>query len=158
MANNSAATDSVRRKFTREEDDRLRLLIMQFGDHDWGAVSCHMPGRNARQCRHRYTNYLIEAHQQHAWTPAEDQLVIAKYHEFGPKWVRIATFLAGRTGNDVKNRWHKHIVRRPTTASSETPMRRDPLPGPPVQWDSLFLKRADQPKQATSSYLQAVLN
>jgi hypothetical protein len=53
----------------------------------------------------------MEGHQKHSWTPAEEQLVIAKHHEFGPKWVQIATFLHGRSGNDVKNRWHKHITK-----------------------------------------------
>jgi hypothetical protein len=161
MAISASATDSGRRKFTREEDDRLRLLIMQFGEHDWGAVSRHMSCRNARQCRHRYNNYLIEAHQQHAWTQAVEQLIIAKYNEIGPKWVRIATFLSGRIGNDVKNRLHKHIIRRQVTVAPETPMRRDAPPELPIRWGELFLarsQRADQPKLVTSSYLQAVLN
>ncbi|OHS99446.1 hypothetical protein TRFO_08375 [Tritrichomonas foetus] len=33
------------------------------------------------------------------------------YQELGPKCVLIAKSLYGRTGNDVKNRWHKHILK-----------------------------------------------
>jgi hypothetical protein len=46
------------------------------------------------------------------WTTAEDELIFNKFQEVGPKWVQISAFLPGRTGNDVKNRWHKHISRR----------------------------------------------
>jgi hypothetical protein len=100
-----------RRRFSKEEDEKLRRLIRQYGTHAWGTVSSYMTDRTARQCRHRYKNYLMEGHQKLAWTPAEEELVISKHREFGPKWVRIATFLQGRSGNDVKNRWHKHITK-----------------------------------------------
>jgi hypothetical protein len=100
-----------RRRFSKEEDEKLRRLIRHYGTHDWTTVCRWMGDRTARQCRHRYKNYLMEDHQRLAWTLAEEQLVIAKHREFGPKWVQIATFLPGRSGNDVKNRWHKHITK-----------------------------------------------
>jgi hypothetical protein len=71
-----------------------------------------MPGRTPRQCRHRYYNYLVDSHQYSAWTDAEEKLIFDKFQEVGPKWVQIAGFLCGRTGNDVKNRWHKHIAKK----------------------------------------------
>jgi hypothetical protein len=54
----------------------------------------------------------VESHQQTQWTTQEEAIILEKYQEFGSKWVMIAGFLCGRTGNDVKNRWHKHISKR----------------------------------------------
>jgi hypothetical protein len=34
-----------------------------------------------------------------------------KYAVIGPKWVEISKYLVGRSGNDVKNRWHKHLAK-----------------------------------------------
>ncbi|OHT15506.1 hypothetical protein TRFO_02824 [Tritrichomonas foetus] len=31
------------------------------------------------------------------------------YHEIGPRWVAMCDILPGRSGNDIKNRWHKHL-------------------------------------------------
>jgi hypothetical protein len=107
----SSPPESNRRRFSKEEDEKLRRLIRQYGTHDWATVSSCLSDWTARQCRHRYKNYLMEGRQRISWTPAEEKLVIRKFREFGPKWVRIATFLPGRSGNDVKNRWHKHIIR-----------------------------------------------
>jgi hypothetical protein len=101
-----------RRRFSKDEDEKLCRLIRQHGCRNWAVISDAMPGRNARQCRHRYNNYLAENYEQNAWTAAEDELLIAKYRDFGPKWVKISRLLNGRSGNEVKNRWYKHIVKR----------------------------------------------
>jgi hypothetical protein len=93
------------------------------------------------------------------WTEAEEQVILAKYQEFGPKWVRISSFRSGRTGNDVKNRWHKHIVKRyfgkdfPLTCTS--PEAEQPI------FDEMFLERnrmAAPPKMPLSPFLRFVLN
>jgi hypothetical protein len=68
-----------------------------------------MPTRSARQCRDRYKNYLIDDLVTEAWAPQEDAVIVEKFHEIGPKWVEISKFLNGRSGNHVKNRWHKHL-------------------------------------------------
>jgi hypothetical protein len=112
MSNPIQQADVGRRKFTADEDDHLRALVLQFGPRDWVTIGRHMPGRNPRQCRHRYNNYLIDDHQFTAWTESEEETLIAKYRELGPRWVKIATHLPGRTGNEVKNRWNKHILKR----------------------------------------------
>jgi hypothetical protein len=112
MSAQTRKRESVRRKFSREEDDKIRNLVLQFGDRDWESVGKGLPGRTPRQCRHRYNNYLADAHQYLAWTDAEEDLILTKFREIGPKWVRISSSLPGRTGNDVKNRWHKHIAKR----------------------------------------------
>ena len=112
-----------RRRFTQQEDEALKLLVQKYGAADWNRIANHMPSsRNARQCRHRYTNYLNESYKPSPWTEEEDELIVSMFHTVGPKWVLIAKSLAGRTGNDVKNRWHKHILRSLQMRASISPI------------------------------------
>ena len=43
------------------------------------------------------------------FTEEEDRLLIEKYKELGPRWVKISEFIPGRTGCQIKNRWHKEL-------------------------------------------------
>jgi hypothetical protein len=152
----------VRRRFTKDEDRKLMRLVEQFGAHDWAKVSSVMYGRTQRQCRQRYKNYLSQNRQRSAWTAKEEELVIAKFREVGPKWVHIATFLPGRTGNDVKNRWHKRLIRRFVQSESDdsagesagTERRAAPPPPPPPQGAA----PVGRVRPALSPFLQSVLN
>jgi hypothetical protein len=102
---------AARRKFTPEEDMQMRSLVERLGTKSWEEISRFLPDRSARQCRDRYKNYLVDSLMTTPWTPEEDALVIAKFHQIGPKWVEIGKLLSGRSGNNVKNRWHKHLVK-----------------------------------------------
>jgi hypothetical protein len=101
-----------RRKFTPEEDMKLRALVESIGTQSWEDIARFIPDRSARQCRDRYKNYLLESLVRDPWTPEEDALVVQKFHQIGPKWVEIGKMLSGRSGNNVKNRWHKHLCKR----------------------------------------------
>jgi hypothetical protein len=68
-----------------------------------------MPGRTARQCRDRWTNYLAPAISFEPWRPEEDSLIVHKVNEIGTKWATIAKFTHGRTGNALKNRWYSGL-------------------------------------------------
>jgi hypothetical protein len=100
-----------RRKFTLEEDMKLRTLVESLGTKSWEEIARFIPERSARQCRDRYKNYLLESLVTEPWTPEEDALVVQKYHQIGPMWVEIGKMLSGRSGNNVKNRWHKHLCK-----------------------------------------------
>lgn len=92
-------------KFSKEEDERLRQVISHYGVQDWDAIADQMPGRNQRQCRERWFNYLSPSVNKEPFTPEEDQLLIEKYNEHGSRWVRIAKFFSGRSDTAIKNRW-----------------------------------------------------
>jgi hypothetical protein len=100
-----------RRKFTPEEDLKLRSLVESLGTKSWEEIAKFIPDRSARQCRDRYKNYLLDSLITNPWTPEEDATVIEKFHQIGPKWVEIGKLLSGRSGNNVKNRWHKHLCK-----------------------------------------------
>jgi Rps23 Pro-64 3,4-dihydroxylase Tpa1-like proline 4-hydroxylase len=61
-----------RHKFLKAEDDLLRRLVEQSGETNWNLISSFMNGRNARQCRERYKNYLSPQLHNSPWTTAED--------------------------------------------------------------------------------------
>jgi hypothetical protein len=100
-----------RRKFTAEEDDQVRTLVESMGTRSWEEIARFMDGRSARQCRDRFKNYLVDSLVIDPWTPQEDELVIRQFNLIGPKWVQIGQLLSGRSGNNVKNRWHKHLCK-----------------------------------------------
>jgi hypothetical protein len=125
-----------RRKFMPDEDRQLRALVAQLGTKSWGKIATYMPTRSPRQCRDRYKNYLLDSLVSDVWTAREDAILIQKVQEIGPKWVEIAKFLSGRSGNHVKNRWHKHLARDglsiPRDAPPPPPPPPPPLPVPPL--------------------------
>ena len=100
-----------RKKFTAQEDEKLLHLVNQLGTSNWAAISEKMPGRNPRQVRDRYFNYLSPDVVNGPWTQTEDDLLMTKYNELGPTWKRIAAFFPTRTDINVKSRYQK-LVRR----------------------------------------------
>ena len=125
---------TIRQKFTSDEDKNLKSLVKRLGTRNWEEVAKYMPGRNGRQCRDRYNNYLALNFKKGHWLPEEDKLIMQKYYEIGPKWVKIAKLLPYRSSNDVKNRFHKALAKR-MQESSEIfdPVAVRPFPDPPVE-------------------------
>jgi hypothetical protein len=122
------------RKFTSEEDQRLSALVEQYGRDRWSIISRMMPNRNARQCRERWTNYLQPHLRIGAWTPNEDQMLEAKFAQYGTKWNKISKFFINRSPLSLRNR---HMVltrqrRKAWTHSNEAtlivPLRKNEPP------------------------------
>jgi hypothetical protein len=92
-------------KFTATEDELLGQIIEELGTDDWQLIAKQLPGRNARQCRDRWLNYLSPDVGNGPWTREEELLLVEKYREFGSAWKYIASFFKSRTDINVKNRW-----------------------------------------------------
>lgn len=112
MTTFASLAPKCRRKFTPQEDENLKCLIAQFGANNWVKVAKLMPGRNAKQCRDRYCNYLSVYHRKDPWGPEEDEILLSLLSIIGSKWVEISRHIPGRSGNDVKNRWYKHLSKK----------------------------------------------
>ncbi|EAX88873.1 Myb-like DNA-binding domain containing protein [Trichomonas vaginalis G3] len=99
-----------RSKFSRKEDEQLTYLVESIGDDlDWKAIASKMPDRTPRQCKERWTNYLAPNLDKSPWKEEEDQLLIKKYEELGPRWRLIAKSFPNRTEISVKNRMKKNL-------------------------------------------------
>lgn len=99
-----------RKKFSPEEDEKLIKLAATM--NRWEDVANEMPGRNERQCRDRYKNYLRPGYFSGQWTTEEDKLLQNKFKEYGPQWSKIKLFFQNRNTNSLKNRWNyisKHL-------------------------------------------------
>jgi hypothetical protein len=115
-------------KFTAGEDMHLREVVEQCGTKDWSEVASYMWGRNARQCRERWANYVNPMLADVAWTQAEDDLLDEKFAQIGTKWKTIATFFPLRSKNQIKNHWNLK-QKRQQLAMLTNPT---PDPEPPV--------------------------
>ena len=100
-----------RRKFTQEEDDKIRYLVEEKGMTNWSEIAELVQNRTTKQCRDRYNNYLSPGITNKPWTNEEDDLLREKVREMGNKWTEIALFFNGRGPNNIKNRWHKVLLK-----------------------------------------------
>jgi hypothetical protein len=150
-----------RRKFTPEEDSQLRVLVDKIGTKTWDEIAQFLPDRTARQCRDRYQNYLVGSLVTRPWTPEEDALLIEKFHQMGPKWVAIGKLLSGRSGNNVKNRWYKHLCKLAVPALGQVHQRPPAEPNPTgqnptgiteVDWATLFIAPDPAPDNAGADW------
>jgi hypothetical protein len=116
---------NLKLKFSPEEDELLVSLVREYGVKDWIKVASLMGTRNPRQCRERYKNYLDPDLRRGGWTPQEDELLEAKYKEYGVKWNKIARFFVNRSDISLRNRWQ--VLAR--HHAKETPMKQ-PLLAP----------------------------
>jgi hypothetical protein len=147
-----------RRAFTPKEDNRLRELVSTMGN-DWKGIAQQMPGRNARQYRERWRNYLALRFNREPWTEDEDRLLVEKFMQFGPKWVRIANFFRNRSNINVKNRLNsiKKLAEKMNVPLNEaisarwrviSMQERTSVIGVPVQRDNrLFQEEPDNPQE-----------
>lgn len=112
----------VRSKFTKTEDKELTKLVSRYGTNDWHGIADNLPGRNARQCKDRWFNYLSPNVSNGPWSSHEDELLIEKQAEYGAKWRQIAACFPSRTDVSVKNRWRllQRAAKRETRLRSRT--------------------------------------
>ncbi|ONK73565.1 uncharacterized protein A4U43_C04F32970 [Asparagus officinalis] len=90
-----------------EEDEILLDYVKKHGPRDWSSIrSKGLLPRTGKSCRLRWVNKLKpDLKTGCKFSPEEERIVIELQARFGNKWARIATYLPGRTDNDVKNFW-----------------------------------------------------
>ena len=101
----------VKRKWVPEEDVILMCHVSQYGTNNWSLVSEQIPGRTPKQCRERYTNYLT-CENYSEWTREDDELLLEKYKELGPKWSKMKEFFDKRTDKQLLNRYRTLMKRK----------------------------------------------
>ena len=93
-------------KFTKEEDQKLKKLVNNYGESAWDEIASLMPGRNPRQCHDRWCSYLSPNINNSPWTEEEDKRIIKLQAEFNGKWVQMSKRFKGRTDIQLRNRWN----------------------------------------------------
>ncbi|KAF2303547.1 hypothetical protein GH714_019083 [Hevea brasiliensis] len=84
--------DEIRKgPWKAEEDEVLINHVKKYGARDWSSIRAKgLLQRTGNGCK-----FSVE----------EERVVIELQAQFGNKWAKIATYLPGRTDNDVKNFW-----------------------------------------------------
>ena len=95
----------VRHIFSEKENEKLKQLVEEYGDHNWSLIASFMKNRNARQCRERWRTYLRPTLSIEPWSPEEDRILLEKYAQFGTRWSVIGQYLPSRSEIAIKNRW-----------------------------------------------------
>lgn len=100
----------IKRLFSEEEDAKLTQLVEVSKDkmnekNYWGRIAEQMPGRTARQCRGRWSNYISPNVQKTNWTPEKDDVLRRSVEGVGPKWGTISNF-TNESPNSCKNRYN----------------------------------------------------
>jgi hypothetical protein len=124
LARNAPYPDpEPRKKFSPQEDANLLMLVARFGSLSWDAIACEMPGRNPRQCRERWKHYLSVGFAERPWTKAEDDLLIEKQQELGPRWTKLSRLFQNRSDIQLKSRWLKLTERTQIVPPPEPPQQ-----------------------------------
>ncbi|TYH98359.1 hypothetical protein ES332_A12G304700v1 [Gossypium tomentosum] len=97
----------LKREWTEEEDDQLRIAVEVFGESDWQSVASTLKGRTGTQCSNRWKKSLHPTRQRVGrWTRDEDKCLKVAVLLFGPKnWRKIAEVVPGRTQVQCRERW-----------------------------------------------------
>ncbi|KAL0915740.1 hypothetical protein M5K25_013194 [Dendrobium thyrsiflorum] len=105
--------------WTAAEDKKLVAYITKHGHTNWrnlpkqaGLLRC------GKSCRLRWINYLRPDVKRGNFTKEEEDTIISLHSELGNKWSKIASYLPGRTDNEIKNLWHTHIKKKIARGSS----------------------------------------
>ncbi|OHT14986.1 hypothetical protein TRFO_14657 [Tritrichomonas foetus] len=111
-----------RSKFTKDEDRLLKQLVSKYGESNWNFIAESMSGRNSRQVKERWCNYLSPSLNKSKWKSSEDSLLLKKVSDIGKKWVAISKYFHNRTDQMLKNRYNvlMRLHKRSSDADDET--------------------------------------
>ncbi|KAK4271468.1 hypothetical protein QN277_020162 [Acacia crassicarpa] len=99
-----------------DEDEVLLNHVDKYGSRDWSSIRPKgLLQRTGKSCRLHWVNkFRPNLKNGCKFSPDEERVVIEMQAQFGNKWAKNASYLPGRTDNDVKNFWssrQKRIAR-----------------------------------------------
>lgn len=97
-------TGRVKRTFSKQDDENLIKAVQSCKFADWNEISKKLGKWSPRQCRERWKNYVDPSLSHEKWTEKEDETLLKRFDEIGTNWIRLKTFLPGRSVNGIKNR------------------------------------------------------
>ena len=108
--NHPFRTTKKRIPWTETEDKSIKSLVNKYGTTSWSLIAKHLgQNRSGKQCRERWYNQLNPEAKKNNWTEEEENILFTKNMHLGNKWADIASFLPGRTLNDIKNHFYSNL-------------------------------------------------
>jgi len=103
-------SNTKKRWWTGEEDDKLKSLVVEHGARNWKKIASYFEDRSDVQCLHRWQKVLNPKLIKGPWSKEEDDIVMKLVSENGARnWSYIAKNLPGRIGKQCRERWHNHL-------------------------------------------------
>jgi hypothetical protein len=115
-------------KWTAKEDQELTESVKRHGTGNWSLVALSITGRNGKQCRERWINQISPDLKKDDWTAEEDEILVQGQQTFGNNWAVICQYLAGRSSNNVKNRWSLICRQKSSTVPPPPPVPQPTVP------------------------------
>ncbi|TMW63743.1 hypothetical protein Poli38472_002684 [Pythium oligandrum] len=97
------------RRWSKHEDESLRLAVERSGERNWKAIAEQVPGRNHTQCLQRWTKVLKPGLIKGHWDPEEDAKLRELVAEGKRNWGQVASLIPGRTSKQCRERWCNHL-------------------------------------------------
>jgi len=116
--------DPTAGRWTRAEDESLRLAVQHIGPRNWKRVASQFlhDKRTDVQCLHRWQKVLRPGLVKGPWTLEEDQTIVNCMKTGTVRWSEIAKKVPGRIGKQCRERWFNHLdptIRRDEWAEDE---------------------------------------
>ncbi|KDR18290.1 snRNA-activating protein complex subunit 4 [Zootermopsis nevadensis] len=97
-------------KWTKDEDDKLKELVVKYENQNWDAIAQELgTQRSAYQCMFQYQTRLNDSLRRSKWTKEEDDYLkeTVERCRFGSyiPWSKVTYFMTGRSKSQVFNRW-----------------------------------------------------
>lgn len=105
--------DSTLTKWTKDEDEMLRVLILIQRITNWDRIATKL-NKSSQDCKKRWEHLRpssnIEASERKKWTAEEDNTLTHLVQKYGTKnWRIIASHLQGRLPKQCRERWINHV-------------------------------------------------
>lgn len=101
-----------KKAYTAEEDAKIVEYVKLYGDKNWSKIAELIPGRNRKQLRDHYINFLKNKLNKRGFTEKEDDIIFTMVTKYGHAWKKIADKLPGRTPIMIKNRYHSGLRKK----------------------------------------------
>ncbi|CAK8534715.1 unnamed protein product [Lathyrus sativus] len=103
------------------EDLKLIAFVQKFGHENWRSLPKQAGlQRCGKSCRLRWINYLRPDLKRGNFTLEEEEIIIKLHKALGNKWSKIASYMPGRTDNEIKNVWNTHLKKKLVIKNSDS--------------------------------------
>ena len=117
---------SKKKAYTADENKMLLKLVHIYGEKNWSKIAELMPGRNRKQLRDHYVNFLKKKLERTEFSAEEDDFIVSMVKKHGHSWKKIADALPGRAPIMIKNRYNSKLKRKKRPVAATTTVSCEP--------------------------------